>query len=109
MYYRSQNINRSSKQECIVRSKRPKLQDRTVHLYPPQHGEDDVSYGRNLELMKAEIAKPKPRIEVLKDLMSQTFPNRWDAYVNHNQPATLLNYLGLFPLLRKTTYVSIAI
>ena len=56
--------------------------------------------------MKAETAKPKPRIEVLKDLMSQTFPNRWDAYVNHNQPATLLS---LFPLLRKTTYVSIAI
>ena len=108
LYYRSQNINRSSTQECIVRSKRPKLQDRTVHLYPPQHGEDEVSYGRNLELLKAETAKSKPRTEVLKDLMSQTFPNRWDAYINQNQPATLLNYLSSFPLLRKTTYVSIS-
>ena len=73
-------INRSSTQECIVGSKRPKLQDCTVHLYPPQHGEDEVSNGRNLELWKAETAKSKPRTEVLKDLMSQTFPNRLDAY-----------------------------
>lgn len=76
-----------------------------MHLYPPQHGEDDVSYGRNLELLKAETTKPKPRTEVLKDLMSQTFPNRWDDYVNNGKPATLLEYLSLFPLLKKTTYV----
>lgn len=50
------------------------------------------------------VAKSKPRTEVL---MTQTFPNRWDSYVNQSTPNTLLNYLGLFPLLRKTTYVSI--
>ena len=70
------------------------------------HGEDDVSYGRNLDLLKAEIVKSKPRGDVLKDLMTRTFPNRWDAFVNKNQPTTLLEYLSLFPLLKKTTYVS---
>ena len=70
------------------------------------HGEDDVSYGRNLELLKAEIVKCKPCDDVLKDLMTRTFPNRWDAFVNKNQPTILLEYLSLFLLLKKTTYVS---
>ena len=64
-----------------------------------------MSYGRNQELLKAELSKPKPRTDVLKDLIGRTFPNRWDSYVNHNNPATLLEYISLFPLLKKTTYV----
>lgn len=70
------------------------------------HGEDGVSYGRNLEQLKSELAKPKPRPEVLKDYMCRTFPNRWDSFINNNDPGTLLGYIGQFPLLKKTTYVS---
>lgn len=71
----------------------------------PLNAEDEVSYGRNLEALKNEVAKPKPRIDVLKELMHRTFPNRWDAYVNHGSPATLIEYLSEFPLLKKTAYV----
>lgn len=99
-------MNRNSKIDVTAR-KRLKIDDKTVHLYPPLHGEDDVSYGRNIELLKAEIGKPKPRTDVLKDLMGRTFPNRWDNFVNRSEPATLLQYLSEFPLLKKTTYVSI--
>lgn len=107
LYYRTHNVNRPSKQEgvCSSKSKRPRVEDRTVHLYPPIHGEDDVSYGRNLELLKAEMLRSKPRTDILKDLMSRTFPNRWGAFVNHNEPATLMEYLSMFPLLKRTTYV----
>lgn len=107
LYYRTQNINRSSKQDGITcnKAKRPRLEDHAAHLYPPLHGEDEVSYGRNLELLKAELLRSKPRTDTLKDLMSRTFANRWSAYVDRNDPATLLEYLSLFPLLKKTTYV----
>lgn len=66
-----------------------------------------VSYGRNLELLKAELGKPKPRSDVMKDLMCRTFPNRWDDFVNHAEPGTLLGYLGQYPLLKKATYVGV--
>ena len=59
-----------------------------------------------MELLKVEMEKPKPRTDVLKDLMRRTFPNRWDAYVTRNEPATLLEYLAEFPLLKKASYVS---
>lgn len=104
IYYRSHNVNRHANTEGTAR-KRPKLADPTVHLYPPMHGEDTVSYGRNLVLLKAELEKAKPRSDAMKDLMCRTFPNRWDDFVNHAEPGTLRAYLGHFPLLKKATYV----
>ncbi len=83
------NINRPSKTGGPLR-KRPKLVDRTVHLYPPMHGEDYE------EVLKAEH---EPRSDAMKDLMCRTFPNRWDKYVNNSEPGTLLEYVGQFPLL----------
>ena len=105
LYYRCQNVNRTSKPLGNA-PKRTKLDDQTVHLCPPVHGEDEVSYGRNLDLLKSEMAKPKPRSDVLKDLMRRTFPNRWDAFVNNQEPPTLLEYIAQFPLLKKPAYVS---
>lgn len=52
------------------------------------------------------MAKQKPQPDTLKELMRRTFPNRWDAYVSKNEPATLLEYLHEYPLLKKATYVS---
>ena len=60
---------------------------------------------RNVELLNVEVGKPKPHVEVLRDLMRHTFPNRWDAYVNNNEPSTLLRYLFRYPLLKKTAFV----
>ena len=48
----------------------------------------------------------QPRLEVLKEMMQRTFPNRWDLYVNHSTPPTLFEYLSEYPLLKKTLYVS---
>ena len=58
------------------------------------------------KLLKAEHLKSKPRPDVLKDLMTRTFANRWTAFVDRNEPPTWLEYLSLFPLLKKATYVS---
>ena len=87
-------------------AKRSKLDDRAVHVCPPTYAEDDVSFGRNLELLQTELGKPKPRSEVIKDLMLRTFPNRWDSYVNRNEPTTLLEYLARYPLQKKASFVS---
>ena len=103
MYYRCQNVNRGSKPQHAP--KRQKLDDQVVHFCPPVHGEDEVSYGRNSELLNSEMAKTKPRSDELKDLMRRTFPNRWNAFVNKREPATLLEYLSRFPLIKKTVYV----
>ena len=103
--YRCQNVNRQAKQDGSTR-KRPKLDGRGVHFYPPIHADDDVAYGRNLELLRAETGKANPRSEVMKDLMRRTFPNRWNGYVVSGEPSTLVEYLSDFPLLKKATYVS---
>lgn len=70
------------------------------------HADDDASYERNLQLLKAETDKVKPSSDVLKELMRRTFPNRWDAYVTRSESSTLAEYLAAFPLLKKATYVS---
>ena len=79
--------------------------DQTVHLYPPTEGEDEVSHGRNIELLRAEWGKQKPRAEVVKELLTHTFSNRFDAYVNKHEPLSLLEYLAEFPMLKKANYV----
>jgi len=62
--------------------------------------------GRNIEQLTAVLLKPKPRSDVTKVLMCWTFPNRWDMYVNQNEPPTSLELLAKYPLLKKAAYVS---
>lgn len=97
-------MNRSFKSDGHAR-KKSKLDDNTAHLYPPLHGEDDVSYSRNVELLQNELEKAKPRNEVLKDLMCRTFPNRWGTFINSKEPGSLLEYLSQFPVLKKASFV----
>lgn len=106
IYHRCQNVNRQSKNEGGPK-KRAKLEEQFhAHFYPPVNADDDVSFGRNMELLTAELEKTKPQSEVLKELMCRTFPNRWDAYTCRNDPATLLEFLTQYPLLKKASYVS---
>ena len=70
------------------------------------HAEDSVSYERNLSLLNQEQSKPRPRVEVLKDLMGQTFANRFDALINSSDPLTASDHIIKFPLLKKPIYVS---
>lgn len=74
-----------------------------MHLYPPTHAEDEVSYRRNMGLLKDEQLKAKPRVQVMKDLMKRTFSNRWSSFLDESP--TLSDYLIDFPLLMKPVYV----
>ena len=69
-----------------------------MHLCPPVLADDEVSYARNLSLLEAELRRPKHQAEAIKELLRQTFPNRWDAYVN-GDPPTVLEYLQRYPVL----------
>lgn len=87
--------------------KKAKLETYAAHAFPPTNADDEVSYKRKFDLLKAEVDKPgKPRTDVLKELMVATFANRFDLFVNHRDPGTLAEYLQTFPILRKATYVS---
>lgn len=77
IYYRCQNVNRKSRNDEIQPRKKPKFDDKLpAHVCPPIHAEDEVSFGRHLEVLNTERQKPKPRLEVLKDMMRRTFPNQ---------------------------------
>ena len=53
------------------------------------------------------MARPKLRGDEVKSLLRQTFPNRWDAFINGEPPEnTLTTYLASFPVLKKIAYVS---
>ena len=105
-YYCCQNINRHSKSDGDPSPKRLKVEKSAAHFLPPSNAEDAVSFKRNVELLQSELGKPKPRAEVLKDLMQHTFANRWDSYVNNSNPSTLLEYFSVYPLLKNTAYSS---
>lgn len=105
IYYRCQNVNRGApKASAEPAPKRPKLIDKNKHHYPPVHADDEVSHSRNIELLKEELLKPKPRVQVLKDLMRRTFANRWKSFLDDTPH--LCDYLADFPLLTKPVYVS---
>ena len=73
------------------------------------HSEDVVSYERNLDLLKQEQSKPRPRVEVLKELMGQSFANRFDAFINSSDPITASDHVTKFPLLKKPIYVNFSV
>ena len=90
-------------QKCIYPTKRSRLEKQPAHTCPQMVPDNEVAFGRNVEILSAELSKLKPRADVLKDMMKRTFPNRWDLYLNHSTPPTLLGYLSEYPLLKKTT------
>lgn len=97
-----------SKNDDARPRKKAKLETYAAHAFPPTNADDEVSYKRNLDLLKAEMDKPgKLRTDVLKELMTATFANRYDLFVNQRDPGTLAEYLQTFPILRKATYVSL--
>lgn len=86
--------------------KRPRIVDRAVHCNAPANADDEVSYKRNVEKLKAEQLKPKARVDVLKDLMKRTFANRFRVLLQGDHPVSASEYLNEFPLLKKATFVS---
>ena len=87
--------------------KKRRIEDAAAHLYPgpPLNAEDDVSQQKSLKLLKEEMEKSKPRSEALKELMMRTYGGRWDSFVNRQEPSTLSEYIKMYPLLKRSTYV----
>lgn len=77
------------------------------HHYPsiPESADDQVSIDRNLELLHTEECKPKPRREVLIELMARTFNYRREWILGETVERAL-SIVEKYPLLKKTIYVS---
>lgn len=59
-----------------------------------------------LQLLKQEMAKPKPRVEVLKELMARTFSSRREWILDTTSVRSVKDITAEFPLLKKSIYVS---
>ena len=78
IYNRTQNVNkRTRSDDGAPPRKRQKASNNAHHFYPqaiPETADDDESHERNFGLLKDELSKVKPSSEVLKQLMSRTYP-----------------------------------
>ena len=108
IYYRCQNVNRNTnrKSEGAKPCKRLKLNNWAAHPYSAIEADDKESHERNMTLLEDEMAKPKPRTDVLKTLMMRTYKNRFQELLNGDEPITASDYMTKYPLLKKPLYVS---
>ena len=77
--------------------------------YPaiPKDAEDNESHARNLDALKDEATKSKPRHDVLKALMARTFPKRREWVLSG--AVSVNNITSEWPMLKKSNYVSILV
>lgn len=99
---RCQNVNRNQSKND-PEPKRPKLEP-AKHMYAvmDQEGEDDVSTKRNCEHLKKEIAKSKPKPDVVRELIKRTLKTRRDMVMGATRPEVMISE---YPHLRKARYV----
>lgn len=92
----------SRSESSLPQKKRAKVDDHAKHTYPAIPAcADDETTRRNLELFQQECLKPKPRSDIMKKLLTRTFPTRRDTILNSNSSVMdTLNHL------KKSTYVS---
>jgi hypothetical protein len=104
IYVRCQNVNRKeTKEKDAPKPKRVKV-DREKHAYAAlDECEDEVSSIRNLEYLRKEISKPKPKPDVVKELLKRTLSARRNEVVDGKRPCEIIEE---FPHLRKANYVS---
>ena len=95
-------MNRSISKENIndgsSRKSAKLLHSTSKHAYLsiPDNAEDEVSYGRHLDMLTSELAKPTARqcIEVLKPLMTSTFPKRRAWILDSTAPKSVSEITG---------------
>ena len=86
-----------------------KLASNTQHYHPipiPGTAKDEESRSRNSQL-KEELAKGKPSVEVLKELMMRTYPQRRKWILQDSPCPSVTEILSDYPLLKRSTYVSL--
>ena len=66
--------------------------------------DDEVSIERNIELLRKECSKSKPKSEIIKELIRRTIKARREDILKGTRPDVVLEQ---YPHLRKATYVSI--
>ena len=79
------------------------------HHYPveiPECADDEESNSRNLSLLKDEVAKSKPSVLSLKELMKRTFTQRRILLTRAETPMLVKEILADYPPLTKSTFVS---
>ncbi len=110
LYYRTQNINRQTSHSGPAKKKK-RVEPSAAHMFPrpPASADDTVSNVRNLKLLTEEMERSKPRSDVLQHLMRRTYAFRWDSFSEKGDPATLSEYIELYPLLKRSFYVSIIV
>ena len=76
------------------------------HSYPSMAGdpEDEVTHSRNVDAIKQEIKKTKPKQDVMHSLIARTFCNRRREILDDLKPVEEI--CGEYPCLRKSIYVS---
>ena len=107
IYNRTQNLNRAGANEDQPSpSKKRKTINIERHVYPPlpPSSEDNESLTRNKKLLIDEIAKPKPNVQILKDLMFRTYEKRTEWIRSECPPLSTI--LKEYPLLKKSSFVS---
>lgn len=67
------------------KQKKRKISDKYKHLYhPPLNSDDDVSYGRNLELLSVAMTKNQASYRCFETLLACKFTKRWSSLVEVN-------------------------
>lgn len=86
---------------------RPK-QSLTLSRYPPVRdvGEDDVTTGRNAELLHKELQSQWPRKDVILSLAAQTFTSCREAVLNESADISATSLLIQFPEFKVAYVVS---
>ena len=104
VYNRAQNVNKIAKHDKSTDgpspSKRLKLSGNDQHFYPvsiPATTEDDESRQHNHSRLNDEIAKAKPSADVLKELMTRTYPDRRVWITKTSPPPSLSEIMSDYP------------
>jgi len=64
---------------------------------------DNLTYSRNMEAIKAEMAKNRPSYEAMSDAMQQTYPNRRQIVLSSGKSVSTL--CSEFPLLKSPQHI----
>lgn len=104
IYARCQNVNRKGGQPGTLSPKRIKVEaEKHVYAELDFESDDSVSVERNSELLRKEMAKHKPKAEVVKRLIKRTLKARRQTVMDGCRPEEVLEK---YPHLKKANYVS---
>lgn len=87
-------------------AKRVKYCDNRRHSFPSLSIAcgDDVSHERHMKLLKQEIEKSKPIMEVARELMQRTYPRKREWFLDEEHLVT--DICAEYPFLQKQSIVS---